>query len=183
MVSGEVLVFEIHFRFVPVGAADGAFQVVADYRPWHAAEEKERIPVGEKELFLLLAAYRLDVQVVAGAENGDEELGFTFDTMIEPGSRGACEIDEEPVARLVLHGHGQLGCRRMPLTEQVAELAAFISVRMPCLVFLPLKLPCDTGLRQLRKHVMEKRERSLVPLVMTFFRPGQHFHGLRVRQC
>ena len=100
--------------------------------------------------------------------------------MIEIGSRGAREIDEEPVARLVLHGHGQFGCSFVPVAEQVAELAALIAVGMRCLVFLPQELPRDAFLRQLLQHVGKERERRVVPLVMTSFRPGEQFHSLRV---
>jgi hypothetical protein len=160
IVSSHIQVGGVNVGLVAVRLGDAGLQVVRDQNLGHTAEEGEGVDVARDPVRQLLRGVR--VEVVAGAEHGDEELSDGDD----PGHRVddlqrllAGEVDEQLLARAMLLPHDDVEVPR-PLTVVVAELGVLIAVGVLLLVLQMEELQGHARAAHLAVHVCPIRHRA-----------------------
>jgi len=147
-------------RLVAMGPGDARSQVVADRDPGHAAEELEGVNMARDPVRQLLGGEGLGVQVVAGPQHGDEDLGRRDHAgdRVDDRDRRPRPVDEELLAGAVLLPHDDVDMA-LPLPVAAAELAVLVAVGRSLLVLKPQQLEGDVLAPQLLVRLRPVRQR------------------------
>ena len=140
VVPGHVAVGGVEVGLVAAGLRDGRFEIVGHGDLGHAAEEGEGVPVRLDPVRQALAHRGPAEGVVAGPQDGHEELGRALlpRLRVDDRHRQARVVHEELLPGPVALAKADIQMAR-PLMIQQAELAVLVALGMVRLVLQPQK--------------------------------------------